>query len=174
MNIRFRACDSADIETLRAIAYRTFDDAFGHQNAPATMDAYLEAAFSKAKLDAELRDPRSSFFFLFSDDILAGYLKVNEGDAQTDLRAPDSLELERIYVVRDFQGLGLGTTLLGKAMEIARKKKKKFVWLGVWEKNLNAIAFYEHNGFAKFATHDFLMGKERQVDHLMRREVSAD
>ena len=173
MNIRFRACDIADLETLRAIAYHTFDEAFGHQNDPVNMDAYLEAAFSKAKLEAELRDPRSAFFFLYNDDVLAGYVKVNEGDAQTDLQDPEALEIERIYVLRDLQGLGLGKALLGKAMEIARKKKKKSVWLGVWEKNQNAIAFYTHNGFSSFATHDFFMGKERQTDHLMRREVSA-
>ena len=119
MNIRFRARGRAALETLRAIAYQAFDDAFGHQNTPANMNAYLEAAFSKAKLEAELQDPRSAFFFLYNDDVLAGYLKVNEGDAQTDLRDPLALEIERIYVLRDFQGLGLGKALLAKAMEIA-------------------------------------------------------
>ena len=116
----------------------------------------------------------STFLFLYSDEKLAGYLKLNEGGAQTDLGDPAGLEVERIYVLRDFQGLGMGRALIEKALELARRKKKGFVWLGVWEKNENAIAFYKKMGFRKTGTHPFVMGTERQTDHIMRREVTEE
>jgi diamine N-acetyltransferase len=168
---RIRPCDMSDLETLRNIAWQTYDDTFRHLNDPANMDAYLASAFTREKLQAELASPHSSFFFLLSDGAVAGYLKVNDAEAQTDLHDPQSLELERIYVTRDFQGLGLGKALVGKAMEVARERKRTFVWLGVWEKNGNAIAFYTKMGFSRIGTHDFYMGSERQTDWIMRREV---
>ena len=170
---RIRPCDIADIETLRNIAWQTYDDTFRHFNEPANMDAYLASAFNREKLQAELGNPHSRFFFLLSEGAVAGYLKVNDADAQTDARDPRGLEIERIYVKRDFQGLGLGKALIGKALEIAREKKKAFVWLGVWEKNGNAIAFYTKMGFSPVGTHDFFMGAERQTDIIMRKEVQG-
>jgi diamine N-acetyltransferase len=169
--IRIRPCDIADLETLRNIAWQTYDDTFRHFNEPANMDAYLASAFNREKLQAELGNPHSSFFFLLLEGAVAGYLKLNDGDAQTDMRDPEGLEIERIYVKRDFQGLGLGKALIAKALEVARERKKRFAWLGVWEKNGNAIAFYTKMGFSKIGTHDFYMGTERQTDWIMRKEV---
>jgi diamine N-acetyltransferase len=170
--IKFRPCESADLDTLRTIAYRTYDEAFRHMNTPANMDAYMEAAFARGKLEAELRNPLSAFLLLYSDGVLAGYMKINEGAAQTDLADPAALEIQRMYVLRDFQGLGLGRALIEKAREIARKKEKTFLWLGVWEKNENAIAFYRRMGFRKTGTHPFVMGADHQRDHVMRSEVT--
>ena len=170
-SIRFRPCESADLDTLRTLAYRTFDEAFRHMNTAANMDAYTGAAFARAKLEEEMRNPLSVFLFLYSDGVLAGYMKINEDAAQTRPADPAGLEVERIYVLRDFQGLGLGRALIEKALEIARKKEKDFLWLGVWEKNENAIAFYERMGFRKTGTNRFVMGSDHQTDHVMRREV---
>lgn len=168
MGVRIRRCDLSDLDPLRNIAFQTFDDTFRRLNNASSFDEYLGASFSRAKLEAELKNPRSTFFFLFNDDVLAGYMKINQGDAQTDLRDPDALEIERIYVTKDFQGLGLGKALIGKAMEIARLTKKRTVWLGVWDKNGNAIAFFKKMGFTRAGTHDFYMGSKRQTDFIMR------
>ena len=168
---RIRPCDANDLEALRNIAWQTYDDTFRHFNTAANMDAYLASAFNREKLQAELANPHSTFFFLILEGALTGYLKLNDDSAQTDLNDPHALEIERIYVKRDFQGLGLGKALLGKAMDVARERRKRFVWLGVWEKNGNAIAFYKKMGFTQVGTHDFYMGKERQTDLIMRKEV---
>jgi ribosomal protein S18 acetylase RimI-like enzyme len=172
MGVRIRRCDLSDLDPLRNIAFQTFDDSFRRLNNTSSFDEYLGASFSRARLEAELKNPNSTFFFLLYDAVLAGYMKINQADAQTDLRDADSLEIERIYVTRDFQGLGLGKALIDKAMEIARLKKKRAVWLGVWEKNGNAIAFYKKMGFTKTGTHDFYMGSKRQTDFIMRRNTA--
>jgi diamine N-acetyltransferase len=173
MGVRIRRCEPADLDTLRTIAFGTYDDTFRRLNDTASFNEYLDASFSRAKLDAELKNPDSTFFFLYSDDELAGYMKINTGDAQTDFKDPAELEIERIYVTRDFQGLGLGRALVQKALETARAARKKTVWLGVWEKNENAIAFYKKMGFSKTGTHDFYTGRKRQTDHVMRRNTAA-
>jgi ribosomal protein S18 acetylase RimI-like enzyme len=171
--LRIRKCELSDLDALRNIAFQTFDDAFRHQNDPSSFDEYCAVSFSRARLEAELKNPDSTFFFLLYDDTLAGYMKINQGTAQTDLKDPDSLEIERIYVKRDFQGLGLGKALIDKAIEIARLGKRRTVWLGVWEKNGNAIDFYERMGFRKAGTHPFSIGSERQTDFIMRQDTAS-
>ena len=141
MNLVFKKCTLSDVDGLREIAYKTYDDTFRHLNTPENMQAYLDTAFERGKLEAELEDPNSSFYFLFLDDVLVGYLKLNEGPSQTDLKDPDSLEIERIYVVAGCQGRGLGKYLIREALEIGRRKGKGYAWLGVWEKNQKAIDF---------------------------------
>jgi diamine N-acetyltransferase len=166
-----RQCAAGDLDALRDISWRTYDQTFRAMNEPAAMDAYLASAFDSERLRMELANPDSAFYFLYVDGELAGYLKVNRAGAQTDLNDPDSLELERIYVDQPFQGRGLGRVLIEKGMEIGRQGGKTSVWLGVWERNARAIRFYEKAGFRKAGTHAFVMGDERQTDFIMRKDL---
>lgn len=81
------------------------------------------------------------------------------------------MEIERIYVVNDFQGKGFGNYLMDKAVSIAVERKKQYVWLGVWEKNEKAICFYKKNGFFEIGTHSFFMGDDEQTDYIMRKDL---
>ena len=107
---------------------------------------------------------------IFNDEV-AGYLKVNTNDAQSEKMDEESLEIERIYIKKKFQKHGLGKFLLNKAMEIAMESNKKNIWLGVWEKNENAIAFYRKMGFVQTGSHSFYMGKEEQIDFIMTKTL---
>ncbi len=169
--VNIRRCGPSDLDELQKFAWQTFDESFGRFNTPENMQAYLNTAFDKAKLEMELKNPDSSFFFLFVKGMLAGYLKINENSAQTDIGDSDSLEIERIYVKSGFQGRGLGKALIQKALEVARQKNKSYAWLGVWEKNEKAIAFYERMGFKTIETHDFYLGDDRQTDYIMKQEL---
>jgi diamine N-acetyltransferase len=167
----FRVCTTDDLDALVSLGIETYRDTFRGMTSEAVMDEYLRTAFGKERIRQELDNPSSLFLFLMVDDGIAGYIKVNEGDAQTDLREPDGLEIERIYLRSGFRGQGLGRVLLEKGLEIAGQKGKHNAWLGVWEKNTAAIGFYERMGFVKAGTHDFFMGHERQTDFIMRRPV---
>ncbi len=92
---------------------------------------------------------------------------------QTDVNDPDSLEIERIYVRGPFQGQGRGKKLMEHALETARGRGKKYVWLGVWERNAAAIAFYTRQGFVPAGTHSFRMGDELQSDLIMKRLLAG-
>jgi ribosomal protein S18 acetylase RimI-like enzyme len=95
-------------------------------------------------------------------------LKLNFGEAQTELKNNTSLEIERIYVLKEFHGQNMGQLLYYKALEIATKYRIKEIWLGVWEKNKRAISFYKKNGFIEFDTHIFKLGNDEQIDIMMK------
>ncbi len=172
LHVSVRPCGIDDLEALRQVACETYDQTFRSMNTEETMAKYLREAFRKEKLKEELLNPRCRFFFLHYDDRIAGYLKLNEAPAQSDLNDPESLEIERIYVRTEFQGKGLGKTLINHSVEVALGMSKRYLWLGVWEKNARAIAFYQSMGFAVTGHHTFRMGDEAQNDLIMRKELT--
>lgn len=94
MHIFLRQCTAEDIDTLLEFSIRTYYETFIHMNAPKNMDAYLKDAFDAGKLCNELNDMNSIFYFLYYDEKLAGYLKLNETPSQTDINDKLSLEIE--------------------------------------------------------------------------------
>ena len=171
MNISIRKCTIQDLDILLEYAAETFYQTFAHLNTAEDMERYIESAFNEDKLRCELENPDSSFFFLFADGCLAGYMKLNEAPSQTDINDSESLEIERIYISRDFQSRGLGRYLMQQAVFVASERGKKYIWLGVWEKNEKAICFYKKNGFSIISTHSFFLGEDEQTDYIMRRNL---
>ena len=135
------------------------------------MDKYLQEAFSLEQLRAELTNKNAAFYFAVMQNKPIGYLKVNFGSAQTDIRDEHALEIERIYVLQEFHGQKVGQQLYEKALAIARQKNMDYIWLGVWEKNARAIRFYEKNGFVAFGKHEFMLGNDEQTDILMKLQL---
>src|SRR5699024_3652169 len=154
-NIKIVKCTLEDTRDLQEIRYDTFEATVVSQNSPENMSAYLEKASNIKQVEKELSNPISYFFFVYFHDQIVGYLKVNTMDAQSEDMDDDAMEIERIYIKSKFQKRGLGKYLFNKAMDIAREKNKKKIWLGVWEKNERAIAFYEKLGFVQIGSHSF-------------------
>lgn len=169
-----KECSLDDLLALQKISSDAYHSTFSSMNTEANMKAYLEEAYHLDKLKKELQNEASFFYFIYQDNQLAGYLKLNESDAQTDIQDPSSLQLERIYVLSDFQGSGVGRCLMDQAIEVALKHGKSYVWLGVWEKNERALKFYEQNGFYPIGSHAFVMGNEVQRDYLLRKDLTRD
>lgn len=167
----FERCTIQDAETLRSIAEQTYRETFSADNKTAIMDAYTQEAFNSDKIETELRNPDSTFYFGVDNDVCVGYIKLNVGEAQTELQETDSLELERIYVLQAYQGKRYGQQMLDFAIHQARRQGMQSIWLGVWEHNIKARKFYEKNGFARFGEHDFVMGDDRQTDYLLRKQL---
>ena len=164
-----RKCTIEDLDILREISVETFKDTFEDQNSPANMKTYLDRAFNLKQLEEELLNEFSEFYFIYLNEDIAGYVKLNTNDAQSETMGNDSLEVERIYVRRKFHKQGLGKFLINKAIEIAKEQNKDKVWLGVWEKNENAISFYKKMGFVQTGAHSFYMGDEEQIDLIMTK-----
>lgn len=160
-----------DLSRLQKIGKRTFFDTYAAGNSEENMRQYLENVFSDEKVQSELTDENSEFYFAELDEEEIGYLKVNLGPSQTDLKVDNALEIERIYVLKEYQGLKVGQKLLTKATEIAKQKQLDYVWLGVWERNPNAIQFYQKHGFTEFDKHVFKLGDDEQTDLMMKLEI---
>lgn len=160
-----------DIVRLQQIGRQTFHETFSEVNTEENMQQYLDESFSSEKLTSEIVNENSAFYFATSESEIIGYLKVNFANAQTELQENNSLEIERIYVLKAFQGKKIGQMLYEKALEIAKQKNAKYVWLGVWEENKTAINFYRKNGFVEFDKHIFKLGDDEQIDIMMKLQL---
>jgi ribosomal protein S18 acetylase RimI-like enzyme len=160
-----------DIELLQIIGRQTFSETFTESNTAENMQKYLEEGFAIEKLTLELQNENSKFYFAQLEDEVLGYLKINFGANQTELKDNKAVEIERIYVLQAFQGKKIGQLLYEKAMQIAKEVKAEYIWLGVWEENNKAIHFYTKNGFIPFDKHIFKLGDEEQTDIMMKLEL---
>ena len=169
MNIR--KCSIEDTDLIISTGKETYFDTFQKMNSRETMAKYLEEAFEKTKIINEIENPDSHFYIVSIKNETAAYLKINYAPAQTDINDPDSLEIERIYVRKFFKGRGIGKELINFSIDKAKETNCSYTWLGVWEKNEAAIAFYKKRGFSVFATHKFKMGDELQSDLLLKKII---
>ncbi|HEY0040376.1 MAG TPA: GNAT family N-acetyltransferase, partial [Flavisolibacter sp.] len=166
MNPVIRSATKEDAELIADISRQTFYDTFAADNTKEDMDKFLREQFTKGRLMLEVGSPENSFLLAYFDDKVAGYIKLREGKQPIELIGTASLELARLYVVKDFIGKRIGAALMQKAIAVAKEKSKHIIWLGVWEKNQRAIDFYHRFGFTKFGECDFLLGNDVQRDWL--------
>lgn len=160
-----------EIEQLQIIGKQTFFETFADKNTKENMQKYLEEGFTVEKLTNELTNPNSKFYFALFENKVIGYLKINFGVSQTELKDDKALEIERIYVLKEFHGKKVGQILYDKAIELAIQKNIDYVWLGVWEENPRAINFYKKNGFIEFDKHIFKLGTDEQTDIMMKLQL---
>jgi ribosomal protein S18 acetylase RimI-like enzyme len=171
-NIDIKEVSINDIVELQKISRQTFHETFAKLNSEENMAKYLEEELSIEKLTAELNNTNSAFYFAVYNAQVIGYLKLNFGESQTELKEQKAVEIERIYVLKEFHGQHIGQLLYDKAIQVARKKNAEYVWLGVWEENTKAINFYKKNGFIEFDKHIFLLGDDAQTDIMMKRHLT--
>lgn len=157
-----------DIEYLVEVSRQTFRETFGPHNTKHDIEKYLKEQLSEDQLVRELHNKNSTFFFAKSGAEVIGYLKLNTGEAQTEVIDPGGMEVERIYILEEYQGKGYGQQLLEKAVTEARNQNLSFIWLGVWERNTKAIEFYKKYGFTHLGVHTFVLGDDKQRDLILR------
>lgn len=162
----------SDAERLQAIGRITFSETFATGNSDENMIKYLDESFAIEKLTAELQNKDSYFYLAELDGQVIGYLKLNVGEAQTEIKENNALEIERIYVLKEFHGKKVAQELYNKALQKAEEIKADYIWLGVWEKNFRAVSFYTKNGFEQFDTHIFRLGDDEQTDLMMKKVLN--
>lgn len=172
-NIDIKRATVNDLDQLQEIGRKTFHETFSSGNTEENMRKYLDEGFSTEKLTTELNDENAEFYFATLDEKVIGYLKLNFGQSQTELQDEKGLEIERIYVSKEFHGKQVGQLLYNKALEIAKNNNSDFVWLGVWEENPRAINFYKKNGFVQFDKHIFKLGDDEQTDIMMKLKLES-
>lgn len=168
-SLKIKKATVKDLNVLQLIGRQTFSETFADVNSEENMIKYLKESFADEKLTAELNNPDSHFYFAQLDNKIIGYLKLNTDDAQTEKQDHNALEIERIYVAKEFHGQNVGQVLYAQALETAKELNATYIWLGVWEKNFRAVSFYTKNGFVQFDTHIFRLGDDEQTDLLMKK-----
>lgn len=166
--------DASMVAQLQAISVRTFTETFAPFNSEADIEKHNEARYNQPQLLEELTQVDSDFFFIYYEQNLAGYLKLNRKKAQSEPMSADYLEVERIYILEHFKRLGLGKALMDYAFDYARTAQLKKLWLGVWEHNKRALAFYASMGYQPISEHVFTLGGSQQRDLIMAIELDKE
>jgi GNAT superfamily N-acetyltransferase len=167
-----RLATPADAALLAQLAATAFSDTFAADNTPENMALYVAAAFGEAIQRAELADTRNIFIVAELDGEVVGYAMLRDRPAPGSDDSADVIEIARLYAVKRLIGAGVGGTLMQKCLGEATARGKGTIWLGVWERNARAIAFYQRWGFADTGSLFFMLGRDRQTDRIMLRRVS--
>lgn len=162
-----RRAAAEDARMLAELGARTFSETFAADNSPEDMAAYLADAFNPEKLAAELLDPRTTFFVAEAEGAPVGYAKLHRGEAHPSVKGPRPVELARLYASRECLGRGVGAALMRVCLDEARRAGCATMWLGVWERNARAIAFYRKWGFRETGNQTFQLGSDPQTDLVM-------
>jgi ribosomal protein S18 acetylase RimI-like enzyme len=168
-NIRFASIE--DAKTLALFGAKTFSDTFAIHNTETNMKLYIDKTFTTEQLRKEIEDPSSTFLIAQNDDSVVGYAKMRTGKIPDEIGTTNGIEIERIYAAQAYIGKKVGTSLMQACLDLATSRGYHTLWLGVWEHNPRAIAFYEKWGFKKFGAHPFLLGTDLQTDLLMKKQL---
>ncbi len=168
--VQLRLATPADIPDLQRVAIQTQIDTFGADNTEANMKAFLDQTYNRESLARELDEPKSWNYLAVLGNQLVGFMRLRQTAEVEHLLGSNTLELQRLYVETSMKGKGIGTVLMEEALRFAKARGFDWMWLGVWERNFAAQAFYRKWGFERFSEHVFQMGDDPQTDWLLRRK----
>jgi diamine N-acetyltransferase len=171
--ITLRRATVADAASLAVLAERTFRDTFAGGNSPQDMDTHCAEKFSAEIQTRELADPRRVTLLAEAGETPAGFAQLVLGNAPRCLSCAHPAELNRFYVLGQWHGRGLAQELMAAVLSAAARARSDHVWLGVWERNSRAIAFYRKFGFEVIGEHRFVLGRDPQRDLVMARRIDA-
>ena len=163
---------ASDARRLSAFAHRAFHETFAPHNTPENMNTYLSSAFSEARQLAEIENPDAITLLADSGAALVGYAHLQVGEVPACVSDRHAIELVRFYIDHALHGRGVAHGLMRESLAAASARALS-VWLGVWEHNARAIAFYGKWGFLDVGSHDFMLGSDRQTDRIMWRPTDA-
>jgi ribosomal protein S18 acetylase RimI-like enzyme len=170
--ITIREAGPADAEFVADMARRTFIDSFAHHNTAENMRIFLEEQNPKERQMAEVGAAGRHFLLAYIDDEPAGYVSLRIAEPPKELQGEKAIEIVQLYAEKKLIGKGIGPALMQAALDLAQTKGFDWVWLGVWEHNHRAQAFYRKYGFQRFGEHIFFVGLDAQTDHWMRKRLS--
>jgi len=169
--IRIREAGPQDAALVADIARRTFYDSFAEHNTAENMRIFLEEQWPREKQMAEVGAPGRFFLLAYVEDEPAGYVSLRVGEPPVGLQGANAIELVQLYSEKKMIGKGVGPALMEAGLELARRMGHEWIWLGVWENNHRAQAFYRKWGFERFGEHVFFVGLDAQTDWWMRKKL---
>ena len=169
--ITIRVARKEDAALIADMSRITFYDAFVQDNIKEDMDIFMNQQFTKAALMKEVEEEDGIFLLAYAGNEPCGYARMRLNNKEHIMATENAIEIARIYALSSAIGKGVGSALMQYCIDMANQLNKSNIWLGVWEKNERAIAFYKRWGFEKFSEHRFLLGTDLQTDWLMKRAI---
>ena len=163
----------SDAASLAAIAERTFRETFAADNSEENISLHCARSFGAEIQSEEISDPRCITLLAEIAGELVGFSQLRLAHAAVCIEGDRPAELHRIYVSGEWHGRGVANELMHAACAAAARARSDCIWLGVWERNLRAIAFYRKCGFSVVADHVFVLGRDRQRDLIMAAKVDS-
>ncbi len=167
-----RLATPADVRLLAELGSRTFEETFAADNTAEDMSDYLADAFSEQQLATELADQLTTFLIAEIDHAAVGYAMLHAGAPPHRAGGEKPIELVRLYVAGAWHGRKVGATLMQACIDLAQQRGHRTLWLGVWERNARARAFYHKWKFEEFGEHIFQLGQDHQNDLLLARAIA--
>ena len=170
-NITIRQANAADVDTIVSLGRKTFVETYGDTNKKEEVVTYMDNMFNQERIEKEINTFGERFFIACVGDLPVGFTKLSENKIPKGLNGKKKIQVERIYVLKEYQGFKIGTELIEKVLSVAGGEGYKIVWLSVWQKNNKAIQFYQKAGFVIYDTDTFQFGEEVHDDFLMKKEI---
>ena len=170
-DVIIRRAKADDAGLLAELGARTFSETFAADNTAENIAAYLASSFNLGQQTNELADPAATFLIAEVGRVAAGYAKLHAGKPAEEIEGAKPVELARLYVSREWLGRGVGEALMSACVAEAREAGHETIWLGVWQRNPRAQAFYRKWNFRVVGEHAFQLGSDPQTDILMERAV---
>ena len=171
MNLSIRRADVSDKNIICALGVTTFYEAYFEQDDSHDLANYVIESFGRARIEAELNDADLTFFIAELSGKAVGYAKLRENSAVDCLKNENVVELQRIYLLERAKRKGVGAALLNRCLAAARAKGYETLWLGVWERNSEALGFYEKAGFVKVGEVRFPYGETVGTNFVLKIEL---
>lgn len=160
-----------DAQLVSKVSIDSFLPAHGHSAPKAAIDNYMALNFSQENFSTELSDIQNHYYLIYQNDTIAGYSKVVFNQVQKDIGAKNNAYMSRIYLLKEFYGLGLGEVLFNFNLTLCKENKQSGIWLAVWIENQKAISFYKKMGFLKVGDYDFKISETHSnPNHIMYLE----
>ena len=169
--LEIRRALKTEAKILADLGRATFIETFGNHNRQEDMAQYVADTFGEAKQEKEIEDPSRCIEIAWMGTQAVGFMHLFQSVPDPSIRGPKPIELLRLYVDSRWHGKGVGPALLEKAIQIASTDGFQTLWLGVWERNFQAQAFYRKYRFEKVGQHVFRLGSDDQIDFIMARPI---
>jgi GNAT superfamily N-acetyltransferase len=168
-----RKAAPADAPALSAFASKAFRDTYRDIDDPRDIALYAAEHLSPQAIAAVIGDSASVILLAEVGSILAGYAILSRSEPPSCVVGPDSIELARFYLGATFIGCGYGRELMHAVHAEARQLGARTLWLGVYDRNVRAVRFYERSGMARVGGKEFLFGNHVYIDPIYSGPVDA-